>query len=198
MFPDPRMVTLSQRSTQLREIIKAFHGAECLTVPLESVLKLHVMRTQYLFLVMTEPGYIHVFPPEEAGWNNISTDGKARFEVKIQDTDDPLYRIPKNIIKGCSCKGVCTKRCSCKKDKDRLNCCTVITCKSCQCNTQLLQEPGSEVEDCEVSSDSDNFDDPVTYTDSDTEVSSDSETSCSSIDDMVQNDDFDFVSEGEL
>ena len=120
MFPDPRTVTLSQRSTQLREIIKAFHGAECLTVPLESVLKLHVMRTQYLFLVMTEPGYIHVFPPEEAGWNNISTDGKARFEVKIQDTDDPLYRIPKNIIKGCSCKGVFTKRCSCKKDKVEL------------------------------------------------------------------------------
>ena len=63
MFPDPRTVTLSQRSTQLREIIKAFHGAECLTVPLESVLKLHVIWTQYLFLVMTEPGYIHVFPP---------------------------------------------------------------------------------------------------------------------------------------
>ena len=42
------------------------------------------------------------------------------------------------------------------------------------------------------------FDDPVTSADSDTEVSSDSETSCSSIDDMVQNDDFDFVSEGEL
>ena len=82
--------------------------------------------------------------------------------------------------------------------RTRLNCCTVITCKSCQCNTQLLQEPGSEVEDCEVSSDSDNFDDPVTSADSDTEVSSDSETSCSSIDDMVQNDDFDFVSEGEL
>ena len=79
-----------------------------------------------------------------------------------------------------------------------MNCCTVITCKSCQCNTQLLQEPGSEVEDCEVSSDSDNFDDPVTYTDSDTDVSSDSETSCSSIDDIVQNDDFDVVSEGEL
>jgi len=55
-----------------------------------------------------------------------------------------------------------------------------------------------EVEDCEVSSDSDNFDDPVTYTDSDTDVSSDSETSCSSIDDIVQNDDFDVVSEGEL
>ena len=70
---------------------------------------------------------------------------------------------------------------------ERLNCCTVITCKSCQCNTQLLQEPGSEVEDCEVSSDSDNFDDPVTSADSDTEVSSDSD------DDMVQNDDFDFV-----
>ena len=80
-----------------------------------------------------------------------------------------------------------------------MNCCTVITCKSCQCNTQqLIQEPGSEVEDCEVSSDSDNFDDPVTSADSDIEVSSDSETSFSSIDDMVQNDDFDFVSEGEL
>ena len=79
-----------------------------------------------------------------------------------------------------------------------MNCCTVITCKSCQCNTQLLQELGSEVEVCEVSSDSDNFDDPVTSADSNTEVSSDSETSCSSIDDMVQNDDFDFVTEGEL
>lgn len=199
MFPDSRMVTLSERATQLREIIKAFHGAECLTVPLDSVLKLHVMRTEYLFLVMTEPGYINVFPPEEAGWNKISNDGKTRFEVKIQDSDDPLYRVPKNIIKGCSCRGVCTNRCSCKKDKDRLNCCTVITCKSCQCNTQqLIQEPGSEVEDCEVSSDSDNFDDPVTSADSDIEVSSDSETSFSSIDDMVQNDDFDFVSEGEL
>ena len=71
-------VSISDRTTKLREIIKAFHGAESLTVPLESVLKLHCMRTEYLFLIMTDPGYKEVFSPDENGWYKVpETDGFA-------------------------------------------------------------------------------------------------------------------------
>ena len=181
LFPDQHQVSLSERTRKLRVIIKSFHGTECLTVPLESVLTLHCMRTEYLFLVMTQPGYKDIFSPDEHGWSKESNDD-TRFSVQLQDTNDPLYRIPKNIVKGCSCKGVCTNRCSCKKDSDRMKSCTSITCKSCHCNTPD-QDNASGQELMEESSDSDTSDISI---DSDLEFSSDSEISSGSTDNIVE------------
>ena len=180
-FPDQHQVSLSERIRKLRVTIKSYHGSESLTVPLESVLKLHCMRTEYLFLVMTEPGYKDIFSPEEHGWCKEANDD-TKFAVQIQDTNDPLYRIPKNIVKGCSCKGVCTNRCSCKKDSDRMNICTSVTCKNCHCNKP---DNASGQELMEESSDSDSGQSEISI-DSDLEFSSDSEISSGSADNIVE------------
>ena len=80
MFPDPRTVTLSQRSTQLREIIKAFHGAECSPrICLEAP-----CNADSIFVPGYDGTWLHpCFPPEEAGWNNISTDLKLRSRTQM-------------------------------------------------------------------------------------------------------------------
>ena len=102
--------------------------------------------------MMTEPGYLQVFPPDEAGWTRC--DSSDTFTVQLQDFNDKYYRIPRNLIKGCFCKKGCGTRCSCKKDDDRANVCTPITCKHCRCtsdaNEQYEEEDDHDDDDEEM------------------------------------------------
>ena len=64
----------------------------------------------------------------------LRTDGGWR--PQIQDTADPYYKKPKDLLEGCCCKKDCTlavKKCRCMSSENRGKQCSRVTCKFCSC-----------------------------------------------------------------
>ena len=64
----------------------------------------------------------------------LRTDGGWR--PQIQDTADPYYKKPKDLLEGCGCKKNCTlarKKCKCMSNENRGKQCSRLTCKFCPC-----------------------------------------------------------------
>ena len=78
----------------------------------------------------------------ENGWKKTV---KGDITMKLVDNMDMLYKYPRNIIKGCSCrKRDCTK-CSCKAR----NGCAMKSCR-CNCFSESdLQIDGSDSAECD-------------------------------------------------
>lgn len=72
--------------------------------------------------------------------------------MQLQEENDPYYKLPIEIIGGCSCKNVCGT-CSCKRGETSVNrkrLCTPISCRSCKCirdHTDLSEMEEEESED---------------------------------------------------
>ena len=144
-FTLQREAQLDERLMQTREVIKCFRGLESETIPLQSVLHLQWLRTQYLFKTWTNPDDVEILDPEDFGWKK---EGDSKYSVILQDKQDPHYSIPLSLLKGCSCKKkTCGKACSCKKDPNR-SCCSSITCKFCQCfeENESVEDEDEEME----------------------------------------------------
>ena len=125
-----------------------------------------------------------------------------KVAMKLHDKDDMLYKFPREIVKGCSCRKKCG-RCDCKGacsspscETFRLTCgckkrgrCSRFTCKNCPCIQLLLAEEeiaqvnpepnesldsDDEEEDMDDELDEFTFDYPSDYSDSDTDTGEDS------------------------
>ena len=66
----------------------------------------------------------------------LRTDEGWRPKIQIQDTGDPYYKKPKDLLEGCGCKKDCTlavRKCRCITSENRGNQCSRLTCKGCSC-----------------------------------------------------------------
>ena len=133
-----------------REIVKCFKGVEANTIPILSVLHLHLQRSLFLQKSWLYPMQVQDLDPCLYGFRR-EKDGS--FSVNLQDHSDPYFTLPKSLLKGCSCKTNCAnKKCSCLKDEQRKKC-SKVTCR-CTC-WKPMQADESIEEDMEV----ENFED---------------------------------------
>ena len=109
--------------------------SECLTIPILSVLKLQLKRTEFLTKMWLEE--THADDPENHGWRKV--DGS--YEIQIQDQEDKYYKAPRDLFIGCSCKGNC-KRCACVKKKLG---CSAVTCHKCKCIKRKKDSPEEDL-----------------------------------------------------
>ena len=136
--------TIEERINKTRSVIKAKHAVESETLPLFSVLDLQVKRAEYLTATWIDP-----FEDLDPGTHGWKLDDDGTYQAKLQDEEDDLYLLPKELLKGCSCKTNCmdSKRCSCRKSTRRSGC-SRMTCKLCSCfKTGLSVNEEQEVED---------------------------------------------------
>ena len=121
--------TIEERINKTRSVIKAKHAVESETLPLFSVLDLQVKRAEYLAATWIDP-----FEDLDPGTHGWKLDEDGTYQAKLQDEEDDHYLLPKELLKGCSCKTNCmdSKRCSCRKSTRRSGC-SRITCKLCSC-----------------------------------------------------------------
>ena len=127
-FPTNTCMATDTKLAATRDIVKCFKGVEAETIPIASVLKLHLQRTQLLSTIWLDPNQAENFNPCEHGYKK---EGDS-YSVNLQDISDPYFAVPQSLLKGCSCKQNCQNKCSCRKDQNRRNC-SRVTCKFCQC-----------------------------------------------------------------
>ena len=85
-----------------REIVKCFKGIEANTVPILSVLNLHLKRSKFLVKSWIYPNEVLNEDPCKHGFRK-NEDGT--FLISLQDNADPFFSLPQSLLKGCSCKG---------------------------------------------------------------------------------------------
>ena len=141
-------VPLEVKIMETRRKIKMKNGCENETLPLCSVLKLQVKRSEYLAGKWTKNEC--TLDPLQFGWN-VGKDGC--YNVQLQDLDDPYFFLPKHMLMGCQCKKECSKNCGCSKDPHRKGC-SEATCKFCACflRNQLTPQSSKPESDNEVAS----------------------------------------------
>lgn len=117
-------------------------------IPLPSVISKQYQRSKYI--VKSWTGKLDTDDnPGNHGWIESGT-GEWGFE--IQDVEDPYYKDVIEILKGCSCKGIC-KKCNCKRSLGRANVCSPITCRKCLCYQREAVEGDDSPNDSFSSSD---------------------------------------------
>ena len=75
-----------------RYLIKTFKGCEKESLPLPSVLKLHILRSEFLVKLMTMEDFDLL--PEDNGWVYNGNE----FIMQLQSEDDPYYDLPKKNV----------------------------------------------------------------------------------------------------
>ena len=136
MLNDDPLATFQEKVNTARHIIKSMKGLELDTIPLLSVLLLHIRRARYLTSMWVDEKFNE--DPTDHGWVK-GEDGK--FSVQLQDESDPFYFLPRKLLISCSCKTECRK-CKCKKEEKISGKCSMLTCKNCPCfrRTQETEE----------------------------------------------------------
>ena len=125
-------VSVEGKILKTRCILKAMKGVEKEVIPLPSCLLLQFHRSFFLSQYWTDEG--HQGDPVDFGWNKL----EESYEIKLNDTEDPFYSLPKTLMTNCGCTKAC-KKCKCqklklKKDgKDVAAKCARILCKKCPC-----------------------------------------------------------------
>ena len=99
---------------------------------------------------------------------------------KTQDIEDRYYKVPKQIVHGCSCKGQCGNRCSCLKDAFRGRTCSRYTCSYCSCFKRVAD---SEIENLVASKQFQNFMDDLSSSE---DESSEEEGEFMEFDDIIE------------
>ena len=119
-------LSLQDKLLKTRANIQMFRLSEKETIPLPSCLILQCFRSEYLVKIILSESSLDE-DPKKNGWTD-------KYEIKFYNSNEPYINIPKQMMKGCSCKGNCkgSKRCSCVKEAERGNTCTKLTCK-CNC-----------------------------------------------------------------
>ena len=97
-------------------------------IPLPSVISNQFKRSKYITQNWTNR--LGDSDPSSHGWFDVNKEaaGDPNWVIDIQDTTDPYYSLPLEIIKGCSCQRKCTT-CNCKKMDVRGNKCTALPCR---------------------------------------------------------------------
>ena len=131
---DDENLSIALRHRQTREVIKTQRGIESDTVPILSVLDLQVRRSEFIteFWINKDCE----LDPANFGWKE--NNDKITYNVVLQDENDPMFSESKNLLLGCGCKKMCTKKCACIRDKMRMNKCARSTCKFCPCYKRHL------------------------------------------------------------
>ena len=83
------------------------------------------------------------------------------WRPQIQDTGDPYYKKPKDLLEGCGCRKDCTlpgKKCKCISSENRGKQCSRLTFKYCSCFKRA--KDGSN-EDLQLSTRYQNFMDDI-------------------------------------
>ena len=110
-------LSVEEKVMKTRKVIKRKNGCENETLPIYSVLKLQVLRSEYLVARWTDIDCD--LDPGQYGWK-LGTDGT--YSIQLQDESDPYFYLPKHLLLGCQCKNVCSKSCGCTKDQIRRTC----------------------------------------------------------------------------
>ena len=116
-------------------------GMESETIPICSVLKPHVDRSNFLTEFWTNKDC--AMNPSDYGWRKGTEENT--FDIILQDESDEYYYLPKHLLMGCQCRKECSAKCSCQKDKFR-KVCSRITCKYCLCFKRPVSDD-SEVQE---------------------------------------------------
>ena len=184
IFP-PQLVSFEERNQDCsveeailhcRSILKATKGVEKEVIPLPSVLDLQIRRSQFLGEYLVCENYEDV-DPLDYGWCYKG----GHLVPQIQNEEDPLYSLPKEMMTSCSCKGKCHK-CKCRKNVKIGQKCARILCKNCDCFRHTKE---AEQEDLILSGQFQLLLDEISSaeeSDAESEVSVDSDTSVELID----------------
>ena len=126
---DDKSLSIVLRHKQTREVIKIRRGVESEAVPILSVLDLQLKRSEFIteFWIKKDCK----LDPANYGWKETSD--KTAYDIVFQDYNDPLFSETQSLLLGCSCKRICSKKCSCKTDNMRMNKCARLTCRFCPC-----------------------------------------------------------------
>ena len=88
--------SLEEKHASTREIVKCLKGLESNTVPIMSVLKLHLKRSQFLQISWLNPSEAENLDPCKHGY---TLDKHGIICVDLQDKNDPFYSLPQSLLK---------------------------------------------------------------------------------------------------
>ena len=109
LFQSNEEMEINERIMEGRSLLKSLRGVESECLPLPSILRQQYTRANFLAEFLTCHGFKE--NPTSNGW--LVKDGL--YEIRLQDENDPFYKVPKDMMIFCSCKSKCTDCCKCKK-----------------------------------------------------------------------------------
>ena len=89
--------SIIEKHISTREIVKCFKGIEANTVPILSVLNLHLKRSKFLVKSWIYPNEVLNEDPCKHGFRK-NEDGT--FLISLQDNADPFFSLPQSLLKG--------------------------------------------------------------------------------------------------
>ena len=120
----PKLADAAKDISRLRNDLFHLQDKEEANCPLASSLCLQYTRAVIIMKYWFGED-VSINEMKENGWEEVN----GRVKMKLYDSNDPLYRDPRELIKGCGCtKRPCTK-CHCIYRRG----CSKVTCKKCPC-----------------------------------------------------------------